>query len=423
MKKKLRIWLVKLEESGPFHDPHRTTRMDMLAQNLSDRGHIVTRWASTYSHKAREYIFKDDRFNLNVNGVSYNFMHTSLKYKSSSSLMRLLNNEILGIKFYLLGRRSKDRPDIIICSVPAISLAFFSALLSKLNKTILILDARDYWPDIFDVEIQGIKRIFLYPVMWWMSSQLKYAAKSATSLVGITPFFRDHLINYANRKLTIFDAHFPLGFKKLSKNLMNAEVSKVYWKNQGINFDKKIIYFAGTINRTIVNTMPIIAETALRLAKEKKQVEFVFCGSGGQLPTVKRTYKDFPNITFVGHVSSFFLTYLASRSYLAILPVENRIDYHNSLPNKFFDYLSNSLPILSRLDGYLGDIITKEKCGKIFDSGESLYQCIEEYVKDEKMRDEESKYAFQLFNREFTDKVVYEKFSKHIEKVFDMKTS
>ena len=42
---------------------------------------------------------------------------------------------------------------------------------------------------------------------------------------------------------------------------------------------------------------------------------------------------------------------------MSILPIQNRVDYQSSLSNKFFDYLSSGLPILTNLNGVLKDTI------------------------------------------------------------------
>lgn len=415
--KKLNIWLVKLEESTPFDDNYRPMRMEMLASSLSGRGHNVTRWCSCYNHRIKKDRFKEDSLGLKAHGITYNFIYSPVRYKSSVSLLRLVNNEILAIKFYLIGRKSKAKPDIIICSVPTISMALSSAFLKRYHKTLLMLDARDFWPDIFDIEVRGLKRIFMYPAIAWMRLQLGLATKSAKSLIGITPFFRDYLLRYSKREITEFDNHFPLGYIKPSEDYLNSQESEYFWHDKKIDFDKKIIYFAGTINRTFANAFKSVSQAIIKINKTGLGVQFVFCGGGDQLSNIQRLYSGLPNVVFVGHIEPNFLAYLASKSYLAILPIERRIDYQNSLSNKFFEYLANSLPILSGLDGYPAGVIKKHSCGRVYHDETSLYESIKEYVNNQEMRDQESSNALRLFNTVFSYDVVYKKFSKHVEMV------
>jgi glycosyltransferase involved in cell wall biosynthesis len=254
-----------------------------------------------------------------------------------------------------------------------------------------------------------------------MRKNLRYACTNASSLVGITEFFRDHLITYSDRSLTNNDSVFYLGFNSDLNKLSEHDMEKAqsYWENiLKINIEhkvKKIIYFAGRFNQTVYNAIEPVKKAAEYLLTNKSDYIFVLCGSGQFSEQIKDKLKGLDNVFLPGEVTSKNLSFLRGKSFVALQPIENRIDYLNSLSNKFFENISSGLPILTSLKGITQEVIDKERIGFSYGSEIELIEYLKMLNSNTSIRDEMSKRSVAVFNQTYSSAVVYEKFADHCE--------
>jgi len=418
----MKVWLIKLEEQIPLDEDYRPYRMGMLADALVERGHHVTRWCSDLNHSSGQYRFnKDTTIRLDDN-QSFEFLNSGVKYSKPVSVLRLLDNLLLAWKFkkYAL---SSVKPDLIVCAMPTPGLAKVSAEIAQYFDIPLVIDARDYWPDIFENELIGLKKQLAKPIIFLMRKSLFKACTVASSLIGITPFYRQHLLNYAGRPVSGLDKVFPLGFDAKVNSLTTLEAlgANEFWlQNIRINLvktDRRVIYFAGRLNSTIFKSIDLVIDAAVKLNEIDSAYLFVLCGSGQYEDAIKAKVEKLNNFILPGEISAPNLAYLREKSFVAIQPVENRIDYVNSLSNKFFEYISSGLPIVTSLGGVTKNVIEENECGFSYLSAAGLVLHLVSLSKNRVLRDAMSKNALNLFNNQFASGVVYSSFAKHCEDV------
>ena len=413
----MNVWLVKLEESLPVDDDYRPYRMGMLSDALVGHGHTVTRWCSDIHHlTGKERYGKNHTLRFSEREV-FQFLNSGLTYKSPVSILRFVNNYLLSQIYKSVGRKC-DAPDIIVCSMPTPELAKVSADLAEFFNIPLVIDARDYWPDVIESELKGVRSIIAKPLIGLMRHNLKSASRRATSLVGITSFYRDHLLNYAKRSLSPLDKVFPLGYESRSLILTAEECKSCesFWEEKGLLFDgsQKHIYFAGRLNSTVHSVIQPVLEAARSIERSCPGVKFVLCGSGQYEDEIRRLAGSSKNVVVPGEITSKRLLYLRSRSLVALLPIERRADYQNSLSNKFFEYLSAGLPILSWLDGVPGRQILDNSCGFVYNDSGELIDYVILLVSDVSLRNEMSKNALDLYSEKYDAAVIYNDFAKHV---------
>ena len=419
----MNIWLVKLEESLPIDENYRPYRMGMLADALMQRGHNVVRWSSNRIHLTGNARFGSDRTIHYTKLQTFELLSSRFDYVKPLSSIRLLDNFYMAYKYNKTGQ-ARIKPDLIVCSMPTPELAKVSSDLGVRFNIPVILDARDYWPDIFEKELIGIKRLLAFPIVKLMKRNLAKACKRSTSLVGITEFYRDHLLHYAGRKVNDrFDNVFALGYDS-SLNRLSEEAkleANEYWKKTldlDINLsEKKIVYFAGRFNSTVYKVIEPVVALVDKAQKEWPNYLFVFCGSGQYEAQIRDYLLKFPNVCIPGEVSSVNLSYLRSKSYIALQPIESRIDYVNSLSNKFFEYISSGLPIVTSLQGVTKRVIKDHEIGFTYDDLSSLVDCMRRLYHNESIRNMMSSRAKELFEAEYSSEVVYRRFALHCEKV------
>lgn len=417
----MRVWLVKLEEPLPVDVGYRPYRMGMLADRLLEGGHSVVRWASDYDHLHHVYrtgrtglVQLDDRHGLFL-------LHKKTAYEKAVSGKRILNNFQLARMFEKLGR-NMERPDIIVCAMPTPEMAAASARLANRFQIPLVLDARDMWPDIIGQALETrMQRLLSWPVLALMRRNLRYAARNASALIGITAFFRDYLLRYAGRSGRWQDAVFHIGYDGASE--VNTEPQQdsfnALWDHHGIGDGpgQFNIYFAGRLNKTVYNALDPVLQAAELLLNEMPGLRIVLCGTGDYAERIRDRTARLPNIVLPGEVSSGCLKVLQARAHAALLCVERRIDYQMSLSNKFFEYLQAGMPVLSGLDGVPGETIADGGCGFVYNDGQELADRIRVLNDRPELRASMSVNARRLFEEKFNATRIYSEFSRHLERV------
>ncbi|NOH80809.1 glycosyltransferase family 4 protein [Vibrio sp. RE86] len=416
----MHVWLVKLEEPIPTDKGFRPYRMSMLADSLIEAGNTVTRWCSDFDHlnnKAR--CGKSNTYRVS-DSYLIKSVHASIPYTKPVSARRFINNFLIYHNFMVAAKKS-PKPDLIVCSMPTPAMAEACSKIAKYFDIPLVLDARDMWPDIIEDELHGWKSFAAKPIIFSMKRSLKKACMAATSCVGITDFYKDFLLKYAGRQASSLDAVFELGYHKDILTLNDDELREVelFWKKKGVIFsgDSKFIYFAGRLNSTVLNVFSVVVDAAKILATSHPNLKFVICGSGQYADEIKRLSTGSKNIIFPGEISSRELTVLRDNSYVAIQPIEKRTDYQNSLSNKFFEYISSGLPILTWLDGLSERMVSEYKCGYRYSSPDELAFYLAKLMDDGDIYNRMSRNAKSLFTEKYSSKVIYSSFSTHLEKV------
>ncbi|WP_422416348.1 glycosyltransferase [Pseudomonas sp. GZD-222] len=416
----MNVWLVKLEEPVPLDSDYRPYRMGMLESALVARGHSVLRWCSDLNHLTGTARYGFSTSVVYTDHQRYEFISSGVKYKSPISIGRIVDNFLVKLKI-LRKARTLEAPDLIVCSMPTPALCKLSADLSNHFSVPLVLDCRDYWPEIISHEAKGWKSLAAKALVFKMQRDLRYACKKACSFVGITEFFTDHLVRYSGRAAGRFDAVFPLGFNPAAIAALAHESDDVreYWVTHGVDIakQKKIFYFAGRLNSTIYNAIQPVVDAAKALELSEPDVLFVVCGSGSHEVAIKEKFSSCSNVILPGEVEAAALKFLRGHSIAALQPVDRRIDYQNSYSNKFFEYLSSGLPVFSWLDGISGQKLVSEQCGFIYNSAEELTAQVLRFCGDENLRLTMSSRARELFDREFDAEIVYSAYAQHLETV------
>ncbi|MDB3923140.1 glycosyltransferase [Luminiphilus sp.] len=313
--------------------------------------------------------------------------------------------------------KADKRPDVILTAMPAPITCLVAAVLAKIWKVPHYIDARDMWPDILLDELKGIKKLAVFPVVLLMRIELKVALKWAQGLIGITLPFRDYLLEVAGRIAGPTDAAFPIGY--LEQDIKYDEKSEVaFWLEKGVHFSsrEKIIYFAGTLNKTVLTEASKVAQALRIVEKNGLSVKLVFCGKGNAEKALRMHFFGLRNVIFPGHVGATHLRFLKEKSSIALLSVQSRKDYLNSLSNKFFDYSSGGLPIVTNLAGVPKATLERHQAGFCYETSEELADIIALLVLDDELLGQYSRNSRRMFVDHFDAKQVYTRFVRHLER-------
>ena len=164
----LSVWLV-----DPFDDiPGEgipPLRYWSLARVLVARGHDVTWWTATWSHRRKAMrtaplgIREDEGFAVRLVAVR--------PYEKNVSLARIRSHRDFGQTFERLASEGISsgqlgRPDIILASLPPLDSPEAAQRLARRLDATFILDVQDLWPETFERVLPGPQflRRFIAPI-------------------------------------------------------------------------------------------------------------------------------------------------------------------------------------------------------------------------------------------------------------------
>jgi hypothetical protein len=208
----MRFWLLQRSEPTPFDDgwTQRLLRTGHLAQTLSDRGHEVVWWTSTFDHYSRRHRFSDNHSVTVEGGCAIEFLRGS-GYTKNVSLQRLRDNSQVADSFSKIAR-DRPTPDLILASVPTIELASAAVSYGSGRGVPVFLDVRDLWPDVFADLVPSWTRPLVRVLSRPMNARLRATCRQATGIIGLTPEFVNWGVSKAGRHSGQFDQHFPMGY-------------------------------------------------------------------------------------------------------------------------------------------------------------------------------------------------------------------
>ena len=153
----LAVWLVNPFDDIPGEDLP-PLRYWTLARILAARGHDVTWWSSTWSHRRKVArtvptgIREDEGFSVRLVATP--------PYAKNVSLARLRSHREFGKNFERLANeavasRQLERPDIILASLPPLESPEAATRLARRMDATIVVDLMDVWPETFERLVPG----------------------------------------------------------------------------------------------------------------------------------------------------------------------------------------------------------------------------------------------------------------------------
>jgi glycosyltransferase involved in cell wall biosynthesis len=295
-----------------------------------------------------------------------------------------------------------EKPDIIIASMPTIELSFAATQYSKKSSRKLIIDVVDLWPDFFKDVLPKFKFVLIYPYVLYARELLKMSLLQASSITGITKSYLDWASEYIkdvqNKEFLVH----PLGYQMISRSLQKAN-----YKNKNLR-----IVFVGSITRQFDFETIFSAASDDRI----KQIEFIIVGVGDKLHFWKEKTKHLTNVKWRGWLDGSSLNSELREADLGIMPYIKAKHFEKNITNKFSEYIAYGLPILSSIQGEMGDLILNNFCGNVYQSSEDLINKIINYSGNAELLYLESKNALKLHKSAFNIDELNTEFVSFIER-------
>lgn len=413
----MNIWIVCEGEPLPIADQNgRLMRGGMFATQLAHLGYNVTWWSSTYLHYEKKYISDGLQTILLNPNLKLSLLHSPNGYNKNISFKRIRYSKDLGKEFRKHSRR-ESKPDIIYCSWPLIDLAYEAVKYAKEFDIPVVIDVRDFWPDIFIQPFPNwFQPIVKLGLRCFLKRKVSYVMKSASSVVGVIPKALDFAKSYG-RILLEQDHVVHLAYDNTPVSAEESFAANSFWESHGLQKGKCIVSYVGSISNRIGDFDSLI-EAAEKCTDNS--IIFVFCGTGNYLAELTEKCKDLKNVIIPGYRNKAEIQALLKLSSFGLLAYRNTDDFIDSLPNKFGEYLSQGLIIFTSLKGASRQILEKEHCGAYYDDASSLLESIARLKNFPLEKKQMTQNALSLFHREFDASRVYSDFYKFLEATADV---
>ncbi len=404
----LNIWTICDGEPMPFdYDAPRLLRTAILSKMLASQGHVVVYWTSRFDHLRKQ--LRMDKPSRCDSGQGYSIDCVDcLPYQSNVSIARLRHNKIVARDMEARMRADPNRADIIVADLPTLELAEMAGRLGQEWNVPVILSIRDLWPDVFfsllPSPLKGLGPLIF--ARW--RARAKRACSSATSIVGISPSYLDWGLSCAARAQGPNDAVIPLGYPARTRaDVTKTCQARAKLESLGVNFSQTLISFIGTFGRSY--DLLTVIEAAKTLSPNK-DLQFVLCGDGDQDVDWRAQAKDLPNVVFPGWVDQIEITTLLDASTLGLAAYAPGVK--QGLPNKFFEYMSFGLPVVSSLRGEAAAEIKSQGIGRSYKAGNAvdLVEVLTAILADPRGLTQMARAAKERFDSSYKQSVVYPRY-------------
>ncbi|MEQ8837272.1 MAG: glycosyltransferase, partial [Lacipirellulaceae bacterium] len=338
-------------------------------------------------------------------------------YQKNISLQRLKNHYLMGRKLRTVMAR-ETQPDVILCSYPTIEASYTAVKYGRENDVPVVLDIRDLWPDLFVDHAPGstqkIARSVLAPY-FRMSSN---ACAQATALCGSTDEFVRWGLERGGRGLSDWDRAVPFAYDPPNLSENELQDSRRHWDQEGIGVDPNVpvACFFGTLNRQFDFDSVI---DAARRVNAKRHVQFVFCGQGEVLESLRAETAGDKFIKWPGWVNAAQIWALMQHSQFGLAPYLETPNFLSNVANKPIEYLAGGLPIVSSLSrGALHRLVESNEVGISYNGdADRLASQMLALLADTGRHRELVQNARDLFLERYSAEQVYGGFAEHLEAI------
>ena len=407
---KKHVVVIKDGELLPIQKNSPCLRMGSLAAQLVSNGYQVTWLATTWSHQFKETI--DDAGEYSVSNNYDIVLLECGSYQKNVSAERLRHHSKFAKRISTWLNQLETKPDLILSAYPIPSAAAAAACFAKENDIPFVLDIRDLWPDVFIDKLGKLLSYLATPVLAAQTRDLKTALSAAVAVTAVSQKYLQWGIDNTPKNLD-HDKQFlfyPIGAQKnnssgdFGDSELNAQFDSIS--------DKIIFAFLGSFGKSY--DLNIIVETACRY-DEIGQTDIHFCvaGDGEQRKIIEAAAKKLPNLSYLGWLTSDQTAAFLKWSDVGIMPLQS---VSGTFPNKPFQYMAASLPIISSLEGEFANFLMEHQIGFNFKVGDQQgFMNGIDQLRKRNVRQSMQARVKALFEEKFEQQVIYSKFAQLIE--------
>ena len=240
-----------------------------------------------------------------------------------------------------------------------------------------VFEVRDLWP-----ELPRAMGVISNPMVLWAMGVLEFMSyRSAHHCIGLAPGIVDGIAKrgVSREKISLIPNGCDIA-------LFQASADKPL-RPEGIDDDKTLAVYTGT--HGFANGLHNVLDAAKVLQdRGRGDIAIALIGQGVKKEALQEQVKEngLNNVHFYPPVPKTELTrYMAGADCGLQMLANVPAFYYGTSPNKFFDYISAGLPVVTNYPGWVADMVTDNNCGKAVapDAPEAFADALE-YIADNK---------------------------------------
>ncbi|MDX2191619.1 MAG: glycosyltransferase family 4 protein [Bacteroidota bacterium] len=247
-------------------------------------------------------------------------------------------------------------PDLTYCISTPPTVGLIGILLKKIKKVPFVFEVFDLWPEV-PIVLLGIQNRFVKSVLYHFE---KIIYNKADLIIGLSEGISQSIIKKGINSSKV----------KTIVNGTNIDYFRpCFEKNQAkyiLNIDKDdfVVLYAGTIGKA--NGCSFIVKVA-KLIQNKgfNKVKFLFVGDGNEKKNVSKLVVDqgLVNCFFVDAVSKNEVIKFFNAANIGIVTFAPYKVLETNSANKWYDYLSCGLPVITNYKGWEAEFMEKYSSG------------------------------------------------------------
>jgi glycosyltransferase involved in cell wall biosynthesis len=284
---------------------------------------------------------------FNIEGVEVRVINVKHSNKSGK-LARILNYGVFALAS--TGFALTHRYDVMLASSGPLTIGFPALLAHKLRRKPFVFEVRDLWPE---GAIQlGLMR-GASSIRFWRAFE-RACYKNAARIVALSEGMANEI-----RKLGFSDVDVIPNACDNELFGPRREFVAPEWA-QG----KKVVLYTGSIGQ-MDDCRQLIEMAAVLQQRGADDISVVLIGDGKERVMVETlaAEKKLTNVRFLGLLPKNEVVGWLQNARCALLSFKNLPALHTVSPNKMFDAFAAGTPVVQTTQGWIADLLTREKCG------------------------------------------------------------
>ncbi len=328
------------------------TRHYELSQYLASKGHMVTIIASPVSYitgKSKNNRIKWLEKSYPETGITilrtytYPALHRSFVHRIISFFSFMISSFLVGLNVRHI--------DLVWGTSPPIFQGFSAWLISALKRRPFLFEVRDLWP-AFAIGVGVLKNPILIKASLWLE---EFLYQKADRTIVNSPGYIQHVTEKGAKNVELIPNGADLDMFQYSDP--NEALIRTY------DLDGKfIVLYAGA--HGLSNDLDVVLNAA-NLLQQINEIVFLFVGDGKEKEHLQQRVisMQLGNVLFVPAVSKMEMPGVLQAANVCIAILKPLDLYKTTYPNKVFDYMAASRPIVLAIDGEIRKVVEDAGAG------------------------------------------------------------
>ncbi len=320
------------------------TRVYEFTKQWVDKGHDVTVVTSVYAKsdiRATKFVERQV-----VDGIKLIIINVKIDNKQSfiKRIYTFLLYSLVSIYYAL-----SSKFDVVIASSGPITIGVPGLIAKWFRGKKLVFEVRDLWPE-GPIELGILKNWFLKKLSYFFE---KLCYNNASLIVALSPGMKSNI-----------EERFPKSNVISVTNSANIELFSAPKKPISLTelTGKKYAIYTGNIGR--VNNSELLYRAAVKLQNlGRSDIIIVLIGDGQQKESLKEKSSGVANILFLDLMPKKDLVNFVKNAFVSLIPLNNTPMLATSSPNKLFESMAASVPVIQSTYGWIKEMLEATNAG------------------------------------------------------------